>query len=254
MIALMKKEEIKGFVAVGVNPMRLYPDREFAAEGLEHVDFLVACDLFETETTVLADVVLPICSWTEYAGDYVNLEGRIQTGQRAIKPINDSKPVYQIMAELSKKFDKKLFESDNSCNKEISELLKTESVIPWPKEYREVHCEVATIDSNYPYPLFVGDDPHHSGHWTEKSPSLLNFCSEAYIDLSPELARELDIDQGDSVRVESPTGKIIVPVRISEHMQGNAVLIPRNLSSTPTTSLLMRKKRVDSVKITKLEE
>lgn len=254
MIALMKKDEVKGFITVGVNPVRLYPDREFAGEGLEHVDFLVACDMFETETTILADVVLPICSWAEYDGDYVNLEGMLQSGKKAVKPINDSKPVYQIIDQLADSFEKELFDSNDSRQKEIDTLIGSDSVIPWPKELLEVNSEAPQMDEKYPYPLFICDDPHHSGHWTEKSSSLLNFCGEAYIEISEELARNLKIETNDSVRVESPTGKIIVTVRVSEHLQGNVVLIPRNFSSTPVTSLFMRKKRVDSVKITKLEE
>ena len=104
MMVLMKKEEIKGFIAVGVNPIRLYPDREFAAEGLERVDFMMACDLFETETTALADVVLPMCSWAEYDGEYVNLEGRIQTAQRAVKPLNEAKPAFEIIDAIAEQF------------------------------------------------------------------------------------------------------------------------------------------------------
>lgn len=254
MLAQMKKEEIKGFVAVGVNPIRMYPDRDFAAEGLERVDFMVACDMFETETTELADVVLPVASWAEYDGDYVNLEGRVQTAKKGIKPIHESKPAYEIFDKLSEQFGKKLFSSAEERNKEISTLLKLNSSIEWPKEYLSIKIEAPQIEKEYPYVLFVGDDPHHSGHRTEKSSSLLNFCSEAYIELSESLANKLDIENGESVRVESPVGKVIVKARISKFLEGEVVFIPRNLSTTAATSLLMRKKRLDSVKITKLEE
>ncbi len=74
------------------------------------------------------------------------------------------------------------------------------------------------------------------------------------MELSKELALKLDVDDKESVKVESPVGKIVVPARISEHLTGDAVFVPRNLSSAAANSLLMRKKRVDSVKITKLEE
>jgi len=254
MMALMKKEEIKGFIAVGVNPIRLYPDREFAAEGLERVDFMLACDLFETETTALADVVLPMCSWAEYDGEYVNLEGRIQTAQRAVRPLNEAKPAFEIIDAIAEQFERKLFKSDNERKKEINGLLQLDSAIPWPNEYLPVPMEPPQIEKEYPYPLFICDDPHHSGHLTEKSTSLLNFCSEADLELSNNLAKKLNIDDGESVKVESPVGRIIVPVKISQHLDNDIVLIPRNFGSTATTSLLMRKKRVDSIKIVKLEE
>lgn len=254
MLALMKKEEIKGFLAVGVNPIRLYPDREFAAEGLGRVDFMVACDLFETETTELADVVLPLSSWAEYDGDYVNLEGRIQSVQKCLQPLHDSKPGYEIMDGIAARFERRLFESNQARSGEIAELLKLDSTISWPKEFQQVPIETPQHTEDFPYPLFICDDPHHRGHWTIKSQSLLNFCSEAYLEMSPALARELDLEENEAVKVESPVGKIIVPVRISKVLESNVLLMPRNFVSTASTSLVMRKKRVDMVKITKLEE
>ena len=103
-------------------------------------------------------------------------------------------------------------------------------------------------------PLFICDDPHHSGHLTEKSPSLLNFSDSAYVELSKGMAAKIGVADGEPVRVESPVGKIVVPAKISRVLNSDVAIIPRNFSSTQTTSLLMRKKRVDSVKLTRVEE
>ena len=108
-------------------------------------------------------------------------------------------------------------------------------------------------DEGFDIPLVVGDDPHHCGHRTEKSNSLLNFCGEAYIELSRMLAEKYSISDGDSVRVESPVGKIIVSARVSNVIRNNVVFIPRNFSSTQVSSLLMRKRRIDMVRLTKVE-
>jgi hypothetical protein len=45
---------------------------------------------------------------------------------------------------------------------------------------------------------------------------------------------------------------VIVPARISDHIENNVVFIPRNFTATHVTSLLMRKRRVDRVKISKV--
>jgi predicted molibdopterin-dependent oxidoreductase YjgC len=132
--------------------------------------------------------------------------------------------------------------------------LQLDSAIDWPNDFLPIQMESPQIEKEYPYPLFICDDPHHCGHLTEKSPSLLNFCSEAYLELSAALAKKLIIDGGDSVKVESPVGRIIVPVKISQHLDNDIVLIPHNFGSTTATSLLMRKKRIDSIRITKLDK
>jgi NADH-quinone oxidoreductase subunit G len=254
MILNMKKEEVDGFFVMGANPAMLYPDQEFAREGLERLDFLVVCDMFETETTALADVVLPLSSWAEYAGEYVNLEGRVQGAEQVIQPRFDSKPGHEIVAMMAERLGTPLFESDEARDAEIEQLLGVDTNIALPAGYSEAKYHLEEENGEFPIPLFTCDDAHHYGHLTEKSNSLVNLQGEAYIEMSPDLAAKNDVAEGDSVRVESPVGKIIVPVRISDYVDSDVVIIPRNFSSTPVTSLLMRKKRVDRVKINKVAD
>ncbi len=254
MLALMKKEEISGLFVVGSNPIMLYPDQEFVREGLGKLDFLVVCDLFETETTALADVVLPLSSWAEYDGEYVNLEGRVQSARRAIRPVGKSRPAYEIIMALADKFGTDAFPSLEQLSLEAGCLLDVNDQPPLPDEFLEVKPAVEEPDKEYPLPIFVCDDPHHRGHLTEKAPSLANFASEAYVELSPGLAVEGNLSDGDLVRVESETGKIIVAARISEHLENNCLLVPCNFSATPVMSLLMRKRRINRVKISKVDD
>ncbi|MEA2031254.1 MAG: molybdopterin-dependent oxidoreductase, partial [candidate division Zixibacteria bacterium] len=253
-LALMHKEEINGGLIMGSNPIMLYPDRQFATEGLEKLDFLVACDMFETETTELADVVLPISSWAEYEGTYINLESRSQVAHQAIKPIGKSKPAFEIINMIAEKLDASLFESDEQMSSEIEQLLLQKCSNAIPDNFVGVSPLTEEVNPDYPIPLYVCDDPHHTGHLTQKAPSLSNFSGEAYIEMSPDLAVRLKVAEGQPVRVESPVGKNVMPVKVSEHIDNDVVIMPRNFSQTRVTSLLMRKKRIDWVRITKVNE
>ena len=53
---------------VGEDIVSLFPDKKFAREALGKIDFLVVQDLFMTETTEMADVVLPGASFAEKDG------------------------------------------------------------------------------------------------------------------------------------------------------------------------------------------
>lgn len=253
-LALMKKEEIRGAVLMGGNPIQLYPDRSFVKEGLDKLEFLVACDMFESDTTELADVVLPLCSWAEYQGEYVNLEGRTQTAYQGLKARGEAKPGHEIAGLLADKFGQKLYESDVRREEEIQRLLAIEPDVSWPDDFQEVPSSAEEIEGEYTLPLFICDDAHHCGHLTEKAPSLANFQGEAYVEISPDLAARHKVTEEDSVRVESPVAKVIAPVRISEWLDGDVVRIPRNFASTEANALLMRKRRVDRVKISKVEK
>ena len=253
-LALMKKEEISGGFIFGANPMMTYPDREFVREGLEKLEFLVVADMFESETTEMADVVLPLCSWAEYTADYVNLEGKNQTANQAIKPIGMSKPGYEIINLISEKYARKLFENSQSLQDEVDRMLAVKTNSSLPNEISEVSTEQDSNVEGFDTAMFINDDPHHYAHITEKSESLSKFVGEAYIEMSKSMAEKLNVKEKESVRVESPVGKIIVPARISKFITNDVVLIPRNFSSTPVTSLLMRKQRLDKVKLSRVED
>ena len=254
MMALMKKEEVKGFFILGANPVMLYPDREFVTEALEKLEFLVVCDLFETQTSALADVVLPLASWAEYAGEYINLEGRMQRTEPAVRPIGQARPGFDIMTRLAEKFDTQLYTSPQQMKSEIDRLLQIQVSPEMPADAAEVSAVEDVGSDQYLVPVFLVDDPHHSGHLTEKAASLANFVGEAYIEISADLASKNGISDGEPVRVESEVGKVVVPARISQHLDTDVALIPRNFSAAAVTSLFMRKRRVNRIKITKVEE
>ena len=252
MFTQMLKGELDGMIILGANPVTMYPDYEAVTETLEKLDFLVVADLFETETTALADVVLPLSSWSEYAGRYMNLEGRIQKAERAIKPLFASKPASVILSEIAAAARKPLFNSMREREQEIDRILAHDTIRPWPGEYLEVRPAVLEKDFAYPIMLVIGDDPHHRGYLTEKASSLVKFCSDAYIELSPELAAKYKVEEGDAVRVESKFGKLMAPVRVSRVLEEDIVFLPRNFSATRANCLVSRKARVDWVRINKV--
>ena len=48
----------------------------------------------------LADVILPISTFTETVSTFVNAEGRVQTIQPSVKPLGDSRPAWKVLRVL----------------------------------------------------------------------------------------------------------------------------------------------------------
>lgn len=70
-------------------------------EALSRLDFLVVQELFETETTAFADVVLPAASFAEIDGTFTNNDGFVQRVRQSIPPVNQSKADWMITAQLA---------------------------------------------------------------------------------------------------------------------------------------------------------
>lgn len=70
--------------------------------GLANKDFVVVQELFETETTEHADVILPASSFAEVDGTYTNNTGFVQRVRKAIENLHQSKPDWMITSQIAK--------------------------------------------------------------------------------------------------------------------------------------------------------
>ena len=73
---------------------------------LEKLDFLVVQELFETDTTAFADVVLPAASFAEVDGTFTNNDGLVQRVRQSIPPVHQAKPDWMITAALAAELGK----------------------------------------------------------------------------------------------------------------------------------------------------
>jgi NADH-quinone oxidoreductase subunit G len=76
--------------------------REHDLEALARMDFVVVQELFETQTTALADVVLPAASFAEVDGTFTNSGGLVQRVRKSIEPVHQSLADWVITARLAK--------------------------------------------------------------------------------------------------------------------------------------------------------
>jgi len=254
MILSATKEDLDSMFVIGSNLMLSYPDGQFVKDGLDKLDFLVVADMFETETTALADVVLPLSSWAEYDGAFVNLEETEQSFKAAIGPVGHSLPAFALVDKIARELKSPLYENPEDMDKDVSELMKLESDNNYAPQLREVRYIKPDSNEEYPYALYVIDELHHFGQMTEKSKSLSAFCSEAFLEMSPSMAEKLKAENGTLIRVESEVGKIVLPLKISEFVENDVLLVVRNFSASAVNVLQMRKRRTDRVKLTRVEE
>ncbi|HET7616014.1 MAG TPA: formate dehydrogenase subunit alpha, partial [Bacillales bacterium] len=70
--------------------------------AFEKLDFFVVQDLFLTKTAQYADVVFPAAPSLEKEGTFTSTERRIQRLYRALEPLGDSKPDWEILVMLAK--------------------------------------------------------------------------------------------------------------------------------------------------------
>jgi NADH-quinone oxidoreductase subunit G len=100
----MLANKLACYILHGLEPESDCIDPAGALTSLAEADFVVVCNPFVTETMKnYANLILPIATFAETAGSYINCEGKQQQFKAAIAPQAEAKPawkVYRVLAEL----------------------------------------------------------------------------------------------------------------------------------------------------------
>ncbi len=250
---------------VGENPMVSDPDTHHVTKALKTVDFLVVQDIFLTETAELADIVLPATTFAEKNGTFTNTERRVQRVRKAIAPVGNSKPDWVIFSELLEKFggipknkynsSKDLFEELSSLTPQYSGISydRIDSVgLQWPCPTKDhpgtqfLHKDkfingekidfipvkyrdpIEKATKEYPITMTTGRilEHYHTRTMTMRTDEIDKEFKSSWMDISPELAKELEIKDKDKIIVSSPRGKIFTVAKISNTVSGKTVFMP----------------------------
>jgi NADH-quinone oxidoreductase subunit G len=120
-------------------------------EALSKLEFLVVQELFETETTAFADVVLPAASFAEIDGTYTNNDGFVQRLRQSIPPVNQSKSDWMITAQLAAELgmDFKFEMSASAVFNEIAERIPAYAGLRYPvlkDESNPIQAKYAVVE------------------------------------------------------------------------------------------------------------
>lgn len=261
MITGLHEGTVKALYVVGENPIMSDPDTRHVEEALNRAELLVVQDIFMTPTAELAHVVLPGASYAEKDGTVTNTERRVLRVRKAIEPIGDSRPDWEIIQNLSNRFGYKMeYESPESIMEEIRQVTPSYGGITysrlegdgiqWPCPDTEhpgtkfLHKDrfakgkglfhaieyrgpAERTDDEYPLWLTTGRVfvHYHTATMTGNSPSLVSEMSDGYIEINPEDARRLSISHDDDVIVSSRRGQVKVRAFITDRVKQGTVFM-----------------------------
>jgi len=253
--------KVKALFILGENPFLSDPNMNQVKEELNHLDLLVVQDIFLTETAELAHVVLPGVSFAEKDGTFTNTERRVQRVRKAIDPIGNSRPDWQILCDLSSRLGYPLeYSSPKEIMDEIASVTpsyggmqyaRLEGVgLQWPcptqdhpgtlllhkdkfsrgkgKFHITPYAPAQELpDEKYPFLLTTGRVLYHYHTViSRKSKGLSEIYPEGVIEINPEDAQRLGIKPDNGlVEVSSRRGKVQVKSKVSDNLPRGVVFM-----------------------------
>jgi len=265
--------KIKGMLIVGENPISSFPDPDLVRKSLASLEILVVADMFLTGTAKLAEVFLSAASFAEKEGTFTNFEGRVQRVRRAIDPLGDSLPDWDIILRLADKMGYPMpYSSPQQVMNEIERLVPLYEDLA----YTDLEIEAADwIDSassrlgarrlykgafpsgfgrfspveynpsanmsadEYPFALISGSTLHHFGSGTRslRASRLKEFSSRAWVEINKADAERLGYSNEDVVRVVSPVGEVTTNVRVTDALPQGTLFMPISFPESPVSKL-----------------
>ena len=106
---------LKAMYIFGEDVAQTDPNTAHVVAALESLEFLVCQDIFETETSKYADVILPASSFLEKEGTFTNAERRIQLVRPALDPPGEARTDFAIITEVSRALGHEMGYADPSA-------------------------------------------------------------------------------------------------------------------------------------------
>ncbi|QKY17785.1 formate dehydrogenase subunit alpha [Halorubrum sp. CBA1229] len=254
---------VKGLYVMGENPVMSEPDGNEVEERLKSLEFMVAQDIFMTETAEFADVVLPATTWAERGGTVTNTDRRVQRMRGVEKVHENTKHDLDILMEVgSRLFSEEEFRFDDV--EAVFEELRAvcpiyhgmtydglgEEGLHWPcyeegdegdqflyEDSFDTENGLGQIegvrhqppkevpDEEYPLILTTArlEEHYNTGTMSRRSPTLSRQHPENFVDVHPNDAERYGIEDGDMVTLRSRRGEIEVKAQVTEDIKEGVV-------------------------------
>ena len=255
---------VRGLYVMGENPVISDPDISHAEDWVRGLEFLAVQDLFLTETARWADVVLPGSSFAEKRGTYVNTERRIQLSEPALAPPGEARRDLDIIIDLTKRLGLPTPWADaEDVMAEIAMVTPswrgvTYDALRGPGLQYPVHelghpgksylfadrfptsdgkarfipveylPPAELPDNEYPFVMNTGRQMYHwhTGTMTRRSEGLDSREPVPVAEIHPADAMRLGIGDGDTMRVTSRRGSLLIGARLSDRQAPGQIFIP----------------------------
>ncbi len=254
---------LKGMYIMGENPLLSDPDLSHVREAMKRLEFLVVQDIFPTETAEYADVVLPASSFAEKDGTFTNTERRVQLLRKAIPPVYESRPDWEILGDLMTRMGYRMnYRGAYEIMEEIALLTPSYGGIHHHRLQEGFGLQWPCPDGNHPGTPYLHrrkfarglgtfipidfvppDEPpdrefplllttgrisfhYHTGTMCRRTMVLDREEPECYLEMNPLDADRLGLKHRSMVKVTSRRGSIKVRLYVTPRIPEGSVFIP----------------------------
>ena len=225
----------RAVLLMNLEPDSDLPNPEQARAALAKASTVIALSAYKSADILeVADVILPITTFTETVSTFVNAEGRVQTIQPAVKPLGDSRPAWKVLRVLGG-----LLNLDGFLYNLPEEVLGDALGESYCTKLSN-QATVSTLTKSNLAQLNglerLADVNIYAGDQIVRRSSALHLTRDAkrgnQVGLGQKLFTELGLKEGDAVRVTQGSQSVDLPATLEANLVAGAVRISAGTSAS----------------------
>ena len=266
---------LKALYLIGEDMYTSDANAVYVGEQFEKLEFFVVQEMFFTKTCRYADVILPGAPSFEKDGTFTNTERRIQRFYQVFDPLGESRPDWEILCQLANRMGANWnYSHPADIMHEAASLSPIFAGVTYDRlaGYQSLHWPIAQDGSDQPllfterfnfpdgkaklfpmgwidpceqlnaeFPLHLNNgrvlEHFQVGNMTYNVPGLREITPDTFLEVSPELAAERNLQDGMLMEVRSRVGWVRVRVLVTDRVQGNQLYMPVNTHEFPANRL-----------------
>lgn len=227
----MFNSALKAYLLLNIEPSLDCANPIQAVKALRQADWVVALSPYKSNYLLEhAHIILPMTSFAEMSGSFVNVAGEWQDFAPAIPPLGQAKPAWEILQTLGNLAGLADFNqaTHDFIRDELRTALKKQSSNAKSSLPHLVKQPSSNITRITEWPLYRVDS------LVRRSPALQAAAGNDRVGvaMNTNLANVLQLKEGQMVQVKQGTGQASLAVLIDERLPNDCVWIPAGCDET----------------------
>jgi formate dehydrogenase major subunit len=275
MVEAIQQGKLKALYLGGEEMSIVDSNANYVGDAFSKLDLLVVQEVFFGVTCQFADVILPASPSLEKEGTFTSTERRIQRLYQVFEPLEGSRPDWKIIQDVANQLGAGWdYHHPSEVMDEIASLTPMFAGVRYDRleGYRSLQWPVAADGTDQPllytkefffpdgkarlfpiswvepteqpdleYDLHLNNgrllEHFHEGNLTYRTEGVREKTPDTFVEVSPELAEERNIQSGRWLQLISRYGRVRVRALVTDRVHGRELYMPMNSTESPVNRL-----------------
>ncbi len=224
----MFESELKAYILLNIEPELDCAGPNSALDGLKNSDFVLSLTPYiSDEMKQYADVLLPISTFSETSGTFINVEGNRQAFKGSVAPLGESRPAWKVLRVFGNLFELDGFEylSSEDVSNELFEKVdgvEKNNILQWNCPSLAEQPEIACL---------VEVSPGRVDNIIRRAVSFSNTAAEQFsetVRMNENLVSAKNLENAEFVSVKLGDDEVVLKLIIDNNVANGSVLLQSN--------------------------